>query len=63
MTPQEKYNNDPMYFAFVNNIVAFLGEYQMSSTEVRQATIFACTLHEQRRINPQLPLMDRGIEL
>ncbi len=48
-TPQEKYDNDPMYAQLVNLFSHMIGRAEFTPSEIREAGVLACIHHEQRR--------------
>jgi hypothetical protein len=52
LTPNEAYQYDPVFRRVVDLMCAYLSEYQITPSELRQAAILAATLHENRRIKP-----------
>ena len=51
MTPFEKaqraYLNDPTYNKFVDYLVSFMHQLQMTPSEIREACMFACMKFQQ----------------
>jgi hypothetical protein len=55
LSPEDRYLRDPWFHNLVDLIrVQLLGGGQFTPTEVREAAILACTMHEQRR--PAMPI-------
>ena len=52
LTPNEAYQYDPTFRRVVDLMCAYLSEYQITPSELRQAAILAATMHEDRRIRP-----------
>lgn len=54
MTAEYRYRNDPMFRRIVDSIRSVLHEHYLTPTEVREAAVFACCLHERDHINPSV---------
>jgi predicted chitinase len=50
LTPNEAYQYDSTFRRVVDLMCAYLSEYQITPSELRQAAILAATMHENRRI-------------
>lgn len=50
-TPREKYENDPEYKYLVDHFEQLIERGHFTPSELREASIFAFTLHEMRRIH------------
>ena len=48
LTPNEAYQYDPTFRRVVDLMCAYLSEYQITPSELRQAAILAATMHEAR---------------
>ena len=53
LTPNEAYQYDPTFRRVVDLMCAYLSEYQITPSELRQAAILAATMHENRRTRPR----------
>ena len=52
-TPKEKYANDPNYRRIVDMLEALIAKAEFTPSEIREACMLACILHEHyRRIRP-----------
>ena len=52
-TPDEKYANDPSYRQLVDMLTALIDQAKYTPSEIREACMLACILHEQyRRMRP-----------
>ncbi len=47
--PEEKYRSDPHYHLLVDSMVSAIEQAQFTPSEMREAAVFACYLHESRR--------------
>ena len=47
-TPNEKYVNDPSYRQLVDMLTALIHKAEFTPSEIREACMLACILHEQR---------------
>jgi hypothetical protein len=45
-TPEEKYRHDPNYHQLVDILTNFIGNYQFTPSEIREAAMFACIKYE-----------------
>ena len=52
LTPNEAYQYDPTFRRVVDLMCAYLSEYQITPSELRQAAILAATMHADRCIKP-----------
>jgi len=52
MTPDKKYQNDPAYRQFVDMVRYQLRQSNYTPTEIREACILACTMHEMETVRP-----------
>lgn len=46
------YQNDPVYKNFVDAIYSMIEQLQMTPSEIRAATMFACYRHEMITVKP-----------
>ena len=53
LTPNEAYQYDSTFRRVVDLMCAYLSEYQITPSELRQAAIIAATMHENLRIKEQ----------
>ena len=52
-TPREKYATDPNYRRLVDMLEALIAKAEFTPSEIREACMLACILHEHyRRIRP-----------
>lgn len=52
-TPNEKYENDQSYRQLVDTMEALIVKAEFTPSEIREASMLACILHERhRRIRP-----------
>lgn len=58
-TPNEKYTNDPSYRQLVDTLTTLIYQAEFTPSEIREACMLACILHEQYRRN-QAGLSRRG---
>ena len=49
LTPEERYNRDPMFHYLVHVLLDELQAARYTPTELREACILAATIHEERR--------------
>jgi hypothetical protein len=53
LTPAERYRRDAEFRTVVDMLQAALSRSQYTPTELREAVILACSIHEARRLPPQ----------
>lgn len=47
MSSEEKYLNDPVFHRIVDSLRTLLTEHHVTPSEVREAAMLACCLHER----------------
>ena len=57
MTPDERFRNDPAFHTLVMVMYNQLREFNYSATEMREAAMLACQLHDSRVVKPLLNLV------
>lgn len=50
----EKYLHDPIFHNLVDALQSVIAANELTPSEVRQAVMYACCLHEERTIRPFL---------
>ena len=48
----ERFRSDPAFHALVMTMYHMLREYKFSATEMREAAMLACQIHDSRTIRP-----------
>ena len=66
MTPQDKFINDPIFRLLVETMLRELRKSDFTPTELREAVILACTIHESEIVrvsqwNPAIIAAQRKI--
>ncbi len=57
-TREEKYLNDPYYYALVNMLRDLIRRAQFTPSELREASLFAAILEERERTTPPVVIGD-----
>lgn len=52
VTPQERYNRDPLFHRLVDTLEALIVDANMTPTEIRECAMLACIHHEHKRAIP-----------
>jgi hypothetical protein len=50
MTPEERYERDPMFHSLVNALRFHIKKMELTPTEVREAAVLACYFHEMEEV-------------
>jgi hypothetical protein len=53
-TPREKYQNDPHYKRFVDELVHLLELAHYTPSEVREMSLLACIIYEERHVRSRV---------
>lgn len=56
---RERYRRDPLFNKLVQLLMHPIAEAQMTPTEVREAAMLACVLHEERNPRPMMLTPDQ----
>lgn len=51
-TTYEKYSSDPAFRTIVDALQSVIASYELTPSELRQAVMYACYLHEMRTVRP-----------
>ena len=62
-TAEEKYKHDPEFAALVDYMVSTIKQSQFTPSEMRRASVLACTIYEMERPLPIPMVLPKGSKL